>query len=158
VPDPSALALWGLPGLFLAALLAGSIVPAPSEAVLAAVVHGGVPWPLAVAVATAGNLLGAATLYALGRWVAAGGAGGAGRVGRWVARRREAAAAHHARAERQLRRWGAPVLLLSWLPSVGDAFVLAAGLVGVRPAPFVLFTALGKGLRYLSVALTVAAL
>ena len=155
MPDPSTLAHWGLPGLFLAALLAGSIVPAPSEAVLAAIVHGGVSWPLAVTVATVGNLLGAATLYVLGRWVARG---GGGRAGRWVARRREEAAAHHARAERQLRRWGAPALLLSWLPIVGDAFVLAAGLLGVRVAPFVLFTALGKGLRYVSVALTVASL
>jgi membrane protein YqaA with SNARE-associated domain len=36
-------------------------------------------------------------------------------------------------------------------------FVLAAGLVGVRWGPFVAFVTLGKGLRYLFVALSAAA-
>jgi len=36
-------------------------------------------------------------------------------------------------------------------------FVLAAGLVGVRWGPFVAFVTLGKGLRYLFVALSAVA-
>jgi membrane protein YqaA with SNARE-associated domain len=50
------------------------------------------------------------------------------------------------------------VLALAWVPVVGDVFVLAAGLVGVRWAPFLAFTTLGKGLRYLFVALSAVAL
>ena len=40
---------------------------------------------------------------------------------------------------------------MSWVPVVGDAFVLAGGFVGVRPLPFVVFVTLGKGLRYVFV-------
>lgn len=152
ISDPSGFTGWGLPGLFLAAILAGSIVPMPSEAVLAAVLAGGVPPVVAVTVATVGNVLGALSLYLLGQW---GARGGGGRLERWLARRKARDAAQLERARQWLRRWGAPVLLLSWLPVVGDAFVLAGGLVGVRVLPFLLFTTLGKGLRYLFVAVSV---
>lgn len=153
MPDASTLAAWGLPGLFLIAMLAGSVVPAPSEALLAALIYAGQPPASAVAVATVGNVLGAVTLYALGRWVSHG---GGGPVGRWVERRSVKEGPRLERAKARLRTWGAPVLLLSWLPVVGDVFVLAGGFVGVQPLPFVTFVTLGKGLRYLFVALSVA--
>jgi membrane protein YqaA with SNARE-associated domain len=150
--DPATLAAWGLPGLFVVAMLAGSIVPMPSEALLVAILSGGVSPTVAVTVATVGNVLGALSLYLLGRWVARG---GGGRLGRWVARRSAREGPRLERARERLRKWGSPILVLSWLPVVGDAFVLAAGLVGVRGAPFVVFTTLGKGLRYLFVAVSV---
>jgi membrane protein YqaA with SNARE-associated domain len=154
--DPSTLAAWGLPGLFIVAMLAGSIVPMPSEALLVAVIAGGVSPVAAVAVATVGNVLGALSLYLLGVW---GARGGGGRLGRWISRRSEREAPRLERARRRLQTWGAPVLILSWLPVVGDAFVLAAGIVGVRSVPFLVFTVLGKGLRYVFVAVsTVTAL
>jgi membrane protein YqaA with SNARE-associated domain len=149
--DPSTLATWGLPGLFLIALLAGSVVPVPSEALLAAIIYGGVEPGTAVTVATVGNVLGALSLYGLGQWVSRG---GGGRLGRWVARRREREGPRLARAETWMRTWGAPVLILSWMPVVGDVFVLGAGVAGVRLVPFLIFTAMGKGLRYGIVALS----
>ncbi len=152
--DPTTLAAWGLPGLFVAALLAGSVVPMPSEALLVAVIHGGVSPVAAVTVATVGNVLGALSLYLLGLWVARG---GGGRLGRWASRRMSREGPRLERAQRRLRTWGAPMLILSWLPVVGDAFVLAAGFVGVRTTPFLVFTTLGKGLRYTFVAVSVAA-
>ncbi len=154
MPDVAALAGWGLPGLFLVAVMAGSVLPAPSEAVLAALVYGGVSPALAVGVATGGNVLGAASLYVLGRWV---GRGGGGPLGRWVQRRAAREGPRLERARARLATWGAPTLLLAWLPGVGDVFVLAAGLVGMRWAPFLFFVTLGKALRYLAVALSVAA-
>lgn len=156
LPDPSTLAAWGLPGLFVVAMLAGSIVPMPSEALLVALISGGVSPVAVVTVATVGNVLGALSLYLLGRWVARG---GGGRLGRWLERRSAREGPRLERARQRLRAWGPPLLVLSWLPLVGDAFVLAAGLVGVRAAPFLVFTTVGKGLRYLFVAVsTVAAL
>jgi membrane protein YqaA with SNARE-associated domain len=152
MPDASTLAEWGLPGLFLVAVVAGSVLPAPSEAVLAALIYGGVRPGLAVTVATGGNVLGALTVYLLGRWVARGGGGA---MGRWIHRRSAREGPRLARARERLATWGSPVLLLAWLPVLGDVFVLAAGLVGVRPGPFVAFVSLGKGLRYLAVALSV---
>lgn len=154
MPDASTLAEWGLPGLFLVAVVAGSVLPAPSEAVLAALIYGGVSPAPAVAVATVGNVLGAITLYLLGRWVAHG---GGGPLGRWVQRRTAREGPRLERAQARLATWGAPVLTLAWVPVVGDVFVLAAGLVGVRWAPFVGFVTLGKALRYLFVALSAAA-
>ena len=135
-------------------MAAGSVLPAPSETVLAALVYGGVDPGLAVVVATGGNVLGATTLYLLGRW---GARGGGGPVGRWVQRRREREGPRLERAQARLATWGAPALVLAWLPLVGDVLVLTAGLVGVPWGPFVGFVTLGKGLRYLFVALSAAA-
>ena len=132
-------------------MLAGSIVPMPSEALLVAVISGGVSPGVAVGVATVGNVLGALTLYLMGRW---GARGGGGRLEQWLARRTAREAPRLERARQRLRRWGAPVLLLSWLPFLGDAFVLVAGLVGVRVVPFLVFTTVGKGLRYVFVAVS----
>ncbi|SEU16589.1 YqaA family protein [Stigmatella erecta] len=143
--DPGTLATWGLPGLFLIAMMAGSVVPVPSEALLVAIIYGGVAPSTAATVATVGNVLGALSLYVLGQWVSRG---GGGRLGRWVARRREREGPRLARAEAWMRAWGAPVLILSWMPVVGDVFVLGAGVAGVRLLPFLIFTAMGKGLRY----------
>lgn len=152
--EPSTLSTWGLPGMFVVAMLAGSVVPVPSEAMLATLIYNGAPPLTATVVATVGNVLGALTLYILGQWVSRGGGGA---VGRWVARRREKEGPRMARVEANLRTWGAPALLMSWLPILGDAFVLAGGFVGVRPFPFVVFVTLGKGLRYAFVALSTTA-
>ena len=58
---------WGYAGLFLSALLAGSIVPFSSELVMAALVAMGLkPW-LCVLSASLGNTLGGLTCYWLGR-------------------------------------------------------------------------------------------
>lgn len=154
MPDPSTLSAWGLPGLFLVAMMAGSVVPVPSEAVLAALIYGGAPPVTAVVVGTLGNVLGALSLYALGWWVARGGGGA---LGRWYARRRAKEGPRMERVEAGVRKWGAPALLMSWMPVVGDAFVIAGGMLGVRPVPFVLFVTLGKGLRYFFVALSTTA-
>jgi membrane protein YqaA with SNARE-associated domain len=152
--DPSSLAAWGLPGLFFVALLSGSVVPLPSEAVLVALVGGGVPIAPSVAAATSGNVLGAATLYWLGGAVAAG---RGGRPGRAHLARLSRDPERFDRARARLRRWGAPLLLFTWLPIVGDLFVVAAGFAGVRLVPFLIYTAIGKAARFSAVATAAAA-
>lgn len=147
--DPVSLATFGLPALFVVALLAGSIVPLPSEAVLVALIAGGVDWSVATAIATAGNLLGAWTLYWLGGAVARRPDGA---VRRWAARvTGPGDPERHERALARLRRWGPALLVLSWLPLVGDVLVFAAGTVGVGLRPFLLFTGAGKAARFLAV-------
>jgi len=152
--DPLLLAAWGLPGLFLSAFLAGSIVPLPSEAVLVALVGGGLSLAPLVAVASLGNLLGATTLYWLGARLAAGRGGAASA---WLERRLARDPRAFERARARTRRWGAPLLLLSWLPVAGDLLVIAAGVAGVRWLPFLLFTGAGKTLRFCAVATAAAA-
>ena len=147
MPDPASLAALGLVGLFLAALLAGSVLPFPSEVVLVALVAGGVSAPAAVAVATAGNLLGAVTVYLIGRAIAAGGHLGQRLEARWGDDPERLA-----RARARVDRWGAASLLLSWVPFVGDALVLAAGLARVEWRRALACTFLGKAGRYAVVA------
>jgi len=47
-----------------------------------------------------------------------------------------------------VKRWGYPVLLLSWLPVVGDGLCLAAGWLQLRWLPSLLIIFIGKALRY----------
>jgi membrane protein YqaA with SNARE-associated domain len=53
----------------------------------------------------------------------------------------------------RLRRWGTPALVLSVLPLVGDALVLAAGWLRMPLWQSMAWIAVGKGLRYLIVVL-----
>jgi membrane protein YqaA with SNARE-associated domain len=47
-----------------------------------------------------------------------------------------------------VRRWGVPILLLSWLPVVGDGFCFAAGWLRLPFWRSLLAIGLGKALRY----------
>ena len=58
---------WGLPGLFISALLAGSIVPFSSELVLVALIKLGLPPIACLLSATLGNTAGGMTCYYMGR-------------------------------------------------------------------------------------------
>lgn len=133
------LAAYGPWGLALAAFCAGSVVPFPAEAVLAALVALGRSPAAMTLLATGANVLGATTLLLAGRW------------GRDYALRR-VGPERLARAEDKLKRFGPWPLLLSWLPIVGDAFVVAAGIARMPWAKAVPLIALGKGARYALVA------
>lgn len=125
-------------GLFVAAFLAATILPLGSELPLVLVVRssGDVVWP--VVVGTTGNYLGACTTYLLARAA----------VQRLAPRAEE----HSARAVAAVRRFGAPALLFSWLPVIGDALVAVAGAARMPFAPFSVWTIAGKALRYAVVA------
>lgn len=58
---------WGYVGLFISALLAGSIIPFSSEIVMIALVKVGLNPALCVLSATLGNTLGGMTCYYMGR-------------------------------------------------------------------------------------------
>jgi membrane protein YqaA with SNARE-associated domain len=122
-----------LPSLFLSSFLAATLLPGGSEVVLYALLarEPALLWP-ALGVATLGNTLGALSTFLLG----------------WLVPRRPPPD----RAMGWMRRFGAPALLLSWLPLIGDALCLAAGWLRVAPAAAALFIALGKGVRYWVVA------
>jgi membrane protein YqaA with SNARE-associated domain len=136
-----------LPALLASAFLAGSILPAQSELVLAALLQAGTqPSSLLVAVATFGNVLGAVLNY----WL--GGQAGRFRQRRWFPL--SAAGWDHSAA--WFNRWGVATLLFSWLPVVGDGLTVLAG---AARTPFWLFLALvtvAKGGRYIALALALA--
>lgn len=136
-------------GLFMAAFLAATLLPAQSEAVLVALLlEGHSPWRL-VAVASVGNVLGSTVNWWLGREIV--------RFGdrRWFPVKPAALE----RARRWYARWGRWTLLLSWMPVIGDPLTLAAGMMRERFAVFLALVAFAKTLRYamLAVAVTAAA-
>ena len=119
----------GLGSLFVSSFLAATLLPGGSELVFGALLMSEtVSFASALAVATLGNTLGGLSTYLIGRLVPD--------------------TRTDARMIGWLRRWGAPVLLLSWLPLVGDALCLAAGWLRVRVLWASVFIAIGKGVRY----------
>jgi len=127
----------GLGALFLSSFLAATLLPGGSELVFAGVLASGTAtlWP-ALAVATLGNTLGGMSSYLVGRLVPDKKIGA--KVVEWV------------------RRRGTPVLLLSWVPLIGDALCVAAGWLRLNPWWSALFIALGKFGRYCVIAGLVA--
>lgn len=117
-----------LGALFLSSFLAATLLPGGSEAVLYAVLrlHPEQLWP-ALAVATLGNTLGGLSSWLIGRLIP----------------QKDALKGLDA-----LRRWGSPVLLLSWVPFIGDPLCVAAGWLRLNPWLCALFIALGKFGRY----------
>jgi membrane protein YqaA with SNARE-associated domain len=107
---------------------------------LALVIRNSGTWFVPVLVATAGNTLGACTTYWLARTAVA------------VA---PAAGERTRRASALLARYGAPAMLLSWVPLIGDVLVLLAGAARMPVWTFIGWTLLGKAARYVVVALAV---
>lgn len=121
----------GLWGLAAASFLAATVLPGGSEPLFWIFVrtHPGELWP-AIALATLGNAAGGMTSWWCGRFLP-----------RW--RKLDSIPCGTA-----LERWGSPLLLLSWLPLVGDALCLAAGWLRLGWLPCLLFVAAGKFGRY----------
>ena len=131
--------------LFGWSFLAATLLPLGSEVAFAALVHRREQLLLPIAVATAGNSLGAFTTYWLG------------------AKAADLAAAHGAasprarRAAELVKRYGQPIVFLSWVPVLGDALVAAAGAAKMPPVPFGAWMVAGKAVRYAVLALSVRA-
>ena len=130
-------------GLFIAALIAATILPMQSEAVLVGLLLGDYsPWVL-VAVASAGNVLGSVINWLLGRAVERF------RDRRWF----PANEAALERAQRWYRRYGKWSLLLSWVPIIGDPLTVVAGIMR-EPLPiFLVLVTMAKVGRYVALAL-----
>jgi len=120
-------------GLLAASFLAATLVPLPSEAALFAYLQ---LHPdrsaLAVGVATLGNTAGGRTSYLFGRLIPQ--------------------KKLNLKAVEWLRRYGAPVTVLAWLPIVGDALCVAAGWLRVNWVAALAFMAAGRLARYALVA------
>ena len=133
---------YGLLSLFLLSFLASTLIPLGSEWLLVAMILARHDPVQVVAVATAGNYLGALSSYGIGLY------GGEFLKVR-VLRLDEAATL---KAEKLYRRFGSYSLLLSWLPVVGDPLCLVGGVLRVRLLRFSLLVFSGKLARYAAVA------
>lgn len=128
-----------LTGLFLAAFIAATLIPAQSEAVLVALLIAGTqPVWLLILVATVGNVLGAAINWTIGRFLM-----------RFSDHPRfPFSAIQVVRAQGWYGRWGWVSLLGSWLPIVGDPLTLAAGMMREPLWRFTLVVTMAKFGRY----------
>jgi membrane protein YqaA with SNARE-associated domain len=121
--------LWAL---FSSSFLAATLLPGGSEIVLFGVLklHPELIWP-ALGVATLGNTLGGLSSYLIGRLIPA---------------------TKNMSGLETVRRFGAPALLLSWVPFIGDPLCVAAGWLRLDPWLSALFIGLGKLARYGAIA------
>ena len=125
---------WGLIGLAASAFLSATWLPGNSELSLTLFVR---HWPentwLAVGVATAANTSGSL-------------------VGMLIGRLLPAKASLPVWAKKHMAHLGPAVLLLSWLPVLGDALPTAAGWLRLAWLPCFIALLIGKAMRYLFVA------
>ncbi|WP_319588492.1 YqaA family protein [uncultured Desulfobulbus sp.] len=126
-------------GLFMAALLAATIVPMQSEAVLAGLLlTGDYPVALLLAVASCGNILGAALNWWLGRFLE-----------RFRHRTWFPVSEHRLiQSQGWYQRYGKWSLLLCWMPIIGDPLTVVAGVMREPFPVFLLLAGSAKVLRY----------
>lgn len=130
--------------LFFSAFISSTLFPGGSEAVLAYLAaEAGHPFFILIIVATLGNTLGAMTSWGIGRLVSI----------RYPAERLSrlatlSSSTPQQKAVARLQKYGSPVLLLSWLPIVGDPLCVAAGWLRINWLQSLVFIAVGKLLRY----------
>ena len=133
-----ALPKFGLSTVFIVAFISATLLPLGSEPAVFGLVklNPHLFWP-AVLVATAGNTLGGAVSWWMGY--------GAERAYERVKHK-----PLEARALKWLEQFGPKACLLSWLPVVGDPLCAVAGWLRLSFWPCVLYMAIGKFLRYVT--------
>ena len=128
---------WGLLGLFISSFISSTLLPGGSEALLAALHINNTHDPLSLlAVASTGNTLGGLSSWLIGFLIAR----------RWPTQK--LLKPEQQRASNWLKKYGSPILLLSWLPIVGDPLCLVAGWLKISFWSALLFIAIGKAARY----------
>ena len=124
--------------MFFSAFLAGSILPFSSESVMIALLALGVnPWTLLLA-ASIGNTLGGITCYCIGRTASP----------EWLQHFFRIKDKHMQRARSLVARWGAWMGFLCWVPILGDAVLVALGVMRSQPIATNLAMVIGRTLRY----------
>jgi len=122
-----------LGGLGLSAFCSATFLPAYSEVAFSAFLY---KWPeqvlAALLIASLANALGGITVLLLGH--------------------RLPAKPLSARISGYFQRFGPALLLLSWLPLIGDTLPLAAGWLRLPRLPCMIWLTVGKTLRYLVLA------
>lgn len=135
---------WGYVGMFLSALIAGTVVPFSSEAVLVALISMGLNPIGCILAATAGNMIGGMTCYWLGS------------LGNmlWIEKYFGVNKKKLERAERFVKGRGAWMAFFMFIPFLGEAIGVVLGLMRANVWITAIAMFLGKSFRYIAIALT----
>ena len=130
---------WGLPGLFISALLAGSIIPFSSELVMLALVKVGLNPAVCVLAATLGNTVGGMTCYYMGR------------LGKtdWIEKYFKVKKEKVDKMVNFLQGKGAMMAFFAFLPAIGEVIAIALGFMRSNTWITVSSMFLGKLIRYI---------
>jgi len=123
--------------MFVSAFISSSLLPGGSEALFVAlIIEASQPPSQLWLAATVGNTLGGMSSFLIG----------------WLIAKRytpdKLSGNKHQIALARVRHWGSPILLLSWLPIIGDPLCVAAGWLRLNIVSVIVFVAIGKGARY----------
>lgn len=125
-------------GMFVAAVLAGSVFPFSSEVVMMGLLSAGAD-PVGVLIwGTVGNVLGSVINY------------GIGRLGReeWMVKYAKVSPEKLERGRTYVSKYGAWAGLLAWIPLLGSLVTVAMGFMRTNPLWSLVTIATGKYLRY----------
>ena len=135
---------WGYVGMFLSALIAGTVVPFSSEAVLVALISMGLNPIGCILAATVGNMIGGMTCYWLGS------------LGNmlWIEKYFGVNKKKLERAERFVKGRGAWMAFFMFIPFLGEAIGVVLGLMHANAWITAIAMFLGKSTRYIVITLT----
>ncbi|WP_300703714.1 YqaA family protein [Bacteroides sp.] len=130
---------WGYLGLFISALLAGSIIPFSSELVMIALVKVGLSPALCVLAATLGNTIGGMTCYYMGHL---------GKID-WIEKYFKVKKEKIEKMQHFLKGKGALMAFFAFLPFVGEAIAIALGFMRSNVLLTTTSMFVGKLVRYI---------
>lgn len=133
----------GYLGMFLAAILAATILPFGSEAVFIALLYKNFDPFILVLVAGTGNTIGGMITYYMGR------------LGKWEWLEKWFKISHE-RLKSQMhlaQKYGWLYAFFTWLPGIGDPMAAAIGFVRINPIVALIWMYIGKTLRFAAIAL-----
>ena len=132
---------YGYLNLFILSFLASTVLPIGSEALVVALIYQGFSPFTVILVATVGNYLGSCTTYYLGL---------KGRPA--LEKYLSTSPKQLEKSERLFKRYGVYTLLFTWVPGIGDAITMVAGLMKLSFRSFSILVFLGKFERYFAIA------
>lgn len=128
--------------LFVTSFLSATMLPLSPDILAGYAALGGKNIFFIITVATAGSYFGSCTTYYLGYLSRE----------KILKKRMERKEEKMEKYHKIFERYGAPVLLFSWIPVAGDIFVALAGILEINFWTFSLYAILGKIIRFALVA------
>ena len=124
--------------LFFVALMAATILPISSEALLIYYLQNDKYIVLLLITAGLGNTLGSIINYYIGK-----------KGSEYLVKKEKISTARLQKSEDIFKKYGGYALLLSWMPIIGDPLTLVAGMLDYEIKQFIILVAISKFGRYM---------